>query len=555
MFFECGSKQCKAIYKPIEEDNSIYDELLSNSDHGDSNNENSIKILSIYVSAKSWKEIQRDDGLKNKLKPGVWTNVISEIIYDTHSINCAWSFKSHEVTISESSEFFFVFSAFCTDSVCGVKMTGEVLRYKNLPNPLEHGVNITLNIEGNYEVPHLKKRRFGGKRREEVSNYLLETKTTSTRFRKDEAKLLCKNMFDPESALLPRLETIRKAKSEKKCKDRHDSQEIISLNIMQNCNPWQNIIHNLSFQPFVLHYWTPDQLRVYNSFVKKESAAKICIDATGDVVKKISRPSNLSKYIFIYIIVIKLPNENEGQISVCQMLSESHNTNTICFWLLEWRRNGALLPKEVVTDFSMALINAVCMSFSGCAEGSSTYIQRCMDVLLKSPGYKLPSCYVRVDVAHLLKFVSTWKSLNNTHVRRRVKEFYVRAIGQLVMTTDLNEAKFLITNIFIVMLSEYEGEVNGIDNHCEEAKKFFVNRFANGVEQSIVENAMDYQPNETSPEKECADNQEADYPLEIKKWITNIIMDAKTLVDIYGSRDNLMYLPALMMPLKILCYK
>lgn len=71
MFFECGSKQCKAIYKPIEKDNSIYDELLSNSDHGDSNNENSIKILSIYVSAKSWKEIQRDDGLKNKLKPGV----------------------------------------------------------------------------------------------------------------------------------------------------------------------------------------------------------------------------------------------------------------------------------------------------------------------------------------------------------------------------------------------------------------------------------------------------------------------------------------------------
>lgn len=51
------------------------------------------------------------------------------------------------------------------------------------------------------------------------------------------------------------------------------------------------------------------------------------------------------------------------------MLSESHNTNTIFFWLLEWRRNGVLLPKEVVADFSMALINAVCMSFSGCAEG------------------------------------------------------------------------------------------------------------------------------------------------------------------------------------------
>jgi len=226
-------------------------------------------------------------------------------------------------------------------------------------------------------------------------------------------------------------------------------------------------------------------LKVYNSFVKKEPAAKICIDATGDVVKKISRPSNLSKYIFIYLIVIKLPNENEGQISVCQMLSKSHNTNTICFWLLEWRRNGALLPKEVVTDFSMALINSVCMSLAGCAEGSSTYIQRCMEVLIKSPGCKLPSCYVRVDVAHLLKFVTTWKSLNDIHVRRRVKEFYVRAIGQLVLATDLNESKFLIKNIFVVMLSEYEGEINGIDTHCEKAKQFFVTRFANGIKQSI----------------------------------------------------------------------
>lgn len=115
---------------------------------------------------------------------------------------------------------------------------------------------------------------------------------------------------------------------------------------MQNCNPWQNTIHNLSFQPFVLHYWTPDQLRVYNSFVKKEPAAKICIDATGDVVKKINRPSTLSKYIFIYLIVIKLTNENEGQISVCQMLSESHNTNTIMFLVIRVAAKWCFVAKR-----------------------------------------------------------------------------------------------------------------------------------------------------------------------------------------------------------------
>lgn len=94
-----------------------------------------------------------------------------------------------------------------------------------------------------------------------------------------------------------------------------------------------------------------------------------------------------------------------------------------------------------------------------------------MHVLFKSPGYKLPSCYVRVDVVHLFVFATTWKSLNNIQVRRRVKEFYVRAIGQLVKATDLYEAKFLIKTIFIVMLSEYKGEINDLIIIVKKQKK------------------------------------------------------------------------------------
>lgn len=85
----------------------------------------------------------------------------------------------------------------------------------------------------------------------------------------------------------------------------------------------------------------------------------------------------------------------------------------------------------------MALKNAVCITFTGCTKGSSKYIGRCMNILNNSPGYNFPSCFIRVDVAHLLKF-TTWKALNDTHIHHRVKEFYVRAIGQLVMVTDIN---------------------------------------------------------------------------------------------------------------------
>lgn len=80
---------------------------------------------------------------------------------------------------------------------------------------------------------------------------------------------------------------------------------------MQNCDPWQMIIKNVGMQPFFIHYWTPDQLRVYNAFIKNEKSAKITIDATGNIVKKIERPSSKSKYIFLYLIVIKLPNDQK----------------------------------------------------------------------------------------------------------------------------------------------------------------------------------------------------------------------------------------------------
>lgn len=556
-FFYNNNKQ---VLSTVEDyDNS---EISSNSSNSSSDDQSDkCNVYTISITADKWKIMQRDDEIRNKLKSGVWTNVLAEAIYEQEKLCCAWSFKSHEVPINDTSEYFFHFTATCTDTSCNTKMRGEVLKHKNLLDPLKHGLNITLYLTGNYSVHHTKKRRFGGIRRQEVSTRLLENCSSSSKCRRDLASQLSSNLFETESPLLPRLETIRKAKSEKRCESRHDFDVVLSLNIMQNCDPWQMIIRNLGMQPFFVLYWTPDQLRVYNAFNKNERAATITLDATGNVVKKIERTSGLSKYIFLYLIVIKLPNESEGQISVSQMLSETHNTNMICYWLLEWRRSGALPPKEIITDFSMALINAVCMAFAGCSEGSSSYIQNCMNFLMKCDGSKLPSCFIRVDIAHVLKFITRWKVLNESNIRRRVKEFYVRAIGQLAMATDLNEAKIIIKNIFIVMLAKDEGQLNNENVPSEDAKRFFVQRFSLGVQQSIVNSVMNLQVEENDDHNDHKypgnnDNDQDDNGSnEIKNWISDILTSAKVLADTCGSRDNLMYVPKLLTPFKTLCYK
>lgn len=87
------------------------------------------------------------------------------------------------------------------------------------------------------------------------------------------------------------------------------------------------------------------------------------IDATGSIIKKLCNvDGSMSKHIFLYQCVINCKN---GQFSVCQMVSESHNTNSIHFWLAEWIRSGAPVPKEVICDSSRALLIAIIRAFTG----------------------------------------------------------------------------------------------------------------------------------------------------------------------------------------------
>jgi len=46
------------------------------------------------------------------------------------------------------------------------------------------------------------------------------------------------------------------------------------------------------------------------------------------------------------------------------MLSERHDNNSIYYWLIEWIRDGAPCPKQVVTDMSLALMVAVVRAFT-----------------------------------------------------------------------------------------------------------------------------------------------------------------------------------------------
>lgn len=169
-----------------------------------------------------------------------------------------------------------------------------------------------------------------------------------------------------------------------------------------------------------------------------------------------ARPgSKLSSSIFLYILVI-----SEGfQTPVYSMLSEAQNANAINFWLNEWIRLGGMTPNEFVCDMSLALLNTAVRAFA--KEWTiRDYVDHLFiltnDLESGSPSnLKIPNCFIRIDIAHLMKNVASHKTLENKPIKAR--DFFIRCVGILVKMETIAEAKDHIKGVLIVANSETEG--------------------------------------------------------------------------------------------------
>lgn len=63
------------------------------------------------------------------------------------------------------------------------------------------------------------------------------------------------------------------------------------------------------------------------------------------------------------------------------MLSETHNTEFITYWLMQWIRAGAPKPKVAVSDYSRALILGLCLAFNNCNCTIKSYIETCFAIV------------------------------------------------------------------------------------------------------------------------------------------------------------------------------
>lgn len=139
--------------------------------------------------------------------------------------------------------------------------------------------------------------------------------------------------------------------------------------------------------------------------------------------------------------------------SIFTMLTEIHNANFIAFWIKEFLRLGGSIPNEFCVDMSKALVNAsvsALTSFSSLTD----YINTLFGFHLHTQ-HLAPSCFIRIDIAHLLKNVATSKHFANS--KAKVRETYTRCVGLILKETEFQEIRDIIFSVLIMAYSSTEG--------------------------------------------------------------------------------------------------
>jgi len=471
------------------------------------------------------------------LKPNAWVDVINDRFIKEHMLPCNFIYKKSYVNLDTNrSKHYLTFQAKCKD--CSAVLKGWCDKQPVEGEPLKISV-LTKNTKG-HESQHTTKRPLKGDKRKIIGRYL-ET-NLACNWRRENVTDMEFGRFSPPN--LYDTHVLRKVKEESVNKKLEitDKCPIKSLLEFQFNSKYSGSIHSVSISPFIVHYWSNYQSIIYKDVSKKY--CKLSIDATGGLLKKLTRTSLnlLSGHIFLYEAVV---TSSVGHLPVTQMLSEKHDTLTIFYWLGQWMKCGIKSPNEVVCDFSKALLGAISRAF---CNGNSlhAYNDNCFKVLI-GHDEKLPPCYIRIDVAHIIKIFCRLKCLVGIK-NKNLKEFYVRSLRLLLSCESLLDFNSILEALFTVMLSETDGWC--IDNEdtktpSELKREFILNK---------IKGLPEIEPYEVEDEEVCGmecidDNLVIENEIEnhefsgIANHIKNIYENSKSNALTKGNRLSAYFLP------------
>lgn len=147
-------------------------------------------------------------------------------------------------------------------------------------------------------------------------------------------------------------------------------------------------------------------------------------------------------------------------VPVTQMLSAKHDNKTIARWLEALVDVVGCTPKEVVIDESASLLLASIKAFTQFSSVNN-YLNRCHLLLelsqLKERNIEKPNCFIRHDISHIIKNLIKAKIFEKCD--KRVKKWYLFAMGSLFALQDFQTVKNIIRDILILALCPLESKI------------------------------------------------------------------------------------------------
>lgn len=475
---KCNRLNCHdilGISGKADSENDEDDDVLSFTSLTENNDDNDEKMF--VINNHVWLSLlSPDDNYSMKTD---WTHTMFEILSTQLETNCIWMFKRHSLNLSTSGCYFNC-QGYCKE--CNATID---LRCINKPKSNEP-VRFSYKLNDVNEKKHsnIMKRPLSGIERNNVSKRLCDGKM-AVNWRREHVS------ENSNNRKLYSLDVLRKSRQEYKDKTQFkeissEKNVLVSLLCLKYEEKYCSSIHKIGLDPFYIFYWTPSQTIIFNDYIRKQKRSKLYIDATGTLCKKIERPNNnISGHIFLYQGVIHTGTRS-GQIPITQMLSECHNINQINYWLSDWIRY-AKIPNIIICDHSLALLGGVSRSIAG-EVSLKSYMDKSFSIVSMKSNYTLKT-FIRVDYAHVMKFVSNWSCFKGTNID--VKKFYLKLISRIVMCTTLKNAEIVIKNVLITSNSLYEG-YNDYNTPSESEKsKILLKKQIAGIDEIEIEDEED----------------------------------------------------------------
>ena len=335
------------------------------------------QLYTVRLSEQQWQQIQ-PVGTSSNLQPG-WTDVLYDAFHDVWP-TCALAFLTHRNNSRTRTSLRWVAHAECVSGRRGqcvrVKFCINVARLPCRVADVCIQVNgrcTHIGLPSDRVTPVVVSRQLRGSRRQQVASELLDTgQSHSEAYYRRLGDLSPVECMAGNLSGSPSPQVLKQATYEmrKRTKLHHDA--VLEVDLQREdfvaaipADKLPGYIQVIGMRPFLVTLYVQEQLQEFVTLCRSVDGGVMHVDCTGSIIAKWSNSDD--KPIYLYSMVMKTRS-----FPVCDFLTSRHSSSWLtsvmqCFVADVARVNNGVhvRPRAVVTDFSFALLYAVCQAFNG----------------------------------------------------------------------------------------------------------------------------------------------------------------------------------------------